>query len=306
MISTERDANPGRKQLPGLVPANAAGFSPPEGCLPGFTLVELLVIIALLALWMTLLMPAFAGNPNHATSIRCLNNQRQLAAAWKMYAADNSEKLIGNYSLSEMDIEIQDQTYRNWVHNALSWATYASNTNSALLKVGKFAAYLGNDVRIYKCPCDNYLSAAQISLGWAARVRSISMNAYFGPYNSTWASDRNSFFSGYRQFLKLSSVPRPADLFVFADEHPDSINDGYLLNDANPATFARWGDLPASYHQGGAGFSFSDGHAEIHMWKSSATKLPVRTNTFALVPFTAANAGTLDRDWMTAHASIPF
>jgi hypothetical protein len=74
----------------------------------------------------------------------------------------------------------------------------------------------------------------QRAAGWTARPRSYSMNAYFGPYNRTWISSKNNFFSSYQQFLKLSSTVRPSDRYVFVDEHPDSINDGYFLNDANP------------------------------------------------------------------------
>ena len=49
------------------------------------------------------------------------------------------------------------------------------------------------------------------------------------------------------------------------DEHADSINDGYFINGA---TSTAWTDIPASYHNGGTGFSYADGHSEIHHWKS--------------------------------------
>ena len=53
------------------------------------------------------------------------------------------------------------------------------------------------------------------------------------------------------------------------DEHPDSINDGYFIN--NPSGTA-WQDIPASYHNGACGFSFADGHSEIKKWKSATSK----------------------------------
>ena len=43
------------------------------------------------------------------------------------------------------------------------------------------------------------------------------------------------------------------------DEHPDSINDAFFITDPNANN---WQDRPASYHNGAAGFSFADGHAE--------------------------------------------
>ena len=53
------------------------------------------------------------------------------------------------------------------------------------------------------------------------------------------------------------------------DEHPDSINDGYYINNPNATA---WQDLPASYHCGACGFSFADGHSEIKKWLSGTSK----------------------------------
>ena len=67
--------------------------------------------------------------------------------------------------------------------------------------------------------------------------------------------------------------PPPVNLWVFVDEHPDSINDGWLT-DSWPGG-GGWGDLPASYHAGACGLGFADGHAEIHKWKDQGTLEPV-------------------------------
>jgi prepilin-type processing-associated H-X9-DG protein len=39
-----------------------------------------------------------------------------------------------------------------------------------------------------------------------------------------------------------------------------------------------WGNLAAIYHNGAAGFSFADGHAEIHKWVDSGTLRPLPPN----------------------------
>ena len=63
------------------------------------------------------------------------------------------------------------------------------------------------------------------------------------------------------------SPPGPAQLFVFIDEHPDSINDGsFAVQMPNSATATSWVDLPTKYHCNSCGFSFADGHAEMHKW----------------------------------------
>ena len=66
--------------------------------------------------------------------------------------------------------------------------------------------------------------------------------------------------------------------WVLVDEHPDTINDaacGMVMAESS-ATSGTLVDYPASYHNGACGFSFSDGHSEIHKWKGSKIKPPVR------------------------------
>jgi prepilin-type N-terminal cleavage/methylation domain-containing protein len=60
--------------------------------LRGFTLVELMVVIAIIAILMALLMPAIARAKARANQISCLNNMRQLTLAATMYASDHNEE----------------------------------------------------------------------------------------------------------------------------------------------------------------------------------------------------------------------
>src|SRR5207249_4772677 len=88
----------------------------------------------------------------------------------------------------------------------------------------------------------------------------------------------------YRIYLKDTEFVRPgaASLWVFVDEHPDSINDGLfgmhmpLPKTLWPGGTVPWDDVPASYHNGACGFSFADGHGEIHKWLDANTKAPIR------------------------------
>jgi prepilin-type processing-associated H-X9-DG protein len=63
-------------------------------------------------------------------------------------------------------------------------------------------------------------------------------------------------------------------VFVFLDEHPDWINDGWYIfcYGGGPGDNSSWSDLPSSYHNGAAGFSFADGHSEIKRWLVSTTQ----------------------------------
>ena len=54
-------------------------------------------------------------------------------------------------------------------------------------------------------------------------------------------------------------------MWVFIDENPISINDGYFVCDENQ--LGTWVDVPATYHAGGGCLSYADGHSEIKVWK---------------------------------------
>lgn len=75
----------------------------------------------------------------------------------------------------------------------------------------------------------------------------------------------------YRTYAKLSSIVLPTKTFVFLDEHPDTINDADFAVKITPGDAANGVivDFPASFHGNAAGFSFADGHAEIHRWIGS-------------------------------------
>ena len=83
-------------------------------------------------------------------------------------------------------------------------------------------------------------------------------------------------------------MPKPSQIFVFIEEHPDSINDGYFLNMPDSQT---WFDLPASCRNSSVNLSFTDCHVETHHWLYASTKKPARRSAAARVPCPRANEG---------------
>ena len=110
----------------------------------------------------------------------------------------------------------------------------------------------------------------------------------------------------YQQFLTESDLRDPSKIFVFLDEHPDSINDAAFATQSDGAYnkgSARIIDFPASYHNGACGFSFCDGHSEIHKWIGSKIKAPVHYNN-NLQLNTSADDSWVDVSWMAQNATL--
>ncbi|MFM7101259.1 MAG: type II secretion system protein [Verrucomicrobiota bacterium] len=281
----------------------------------GFTLIELLVVIAIIAILAGMLLPALSKAKTKAQGIACLSNGKQLMLAWQLYAGDHDDRVANNFGVNETRQTVADGRLANWVNNVMTWdgaGVRGEVTNVALVQNGVLAKYTTAALGIYKCPADNYVDPIrQRRIGISRRLRSQSMSASFGLFNTSadrtqsGANGINPLSGDRRQIIRLGTTPNPSQMFVTLDEHADSINDGYYINGFWPAA-GQWGDIPASYHNGAGGFTFADGHAEIHKWLSRDTIMPVRY-AYGPTPFGRLSAralGEKDFRWLEERAAI--
>ena len=266
----------------------------------GFTLIELSVVVAIIAILAALLLPALARAKSTAQTSVCLSNVRQLITACLAYVGDNEDRLPYNLGGDAMGKAAARNDPLNWVNGVLSWELDPDNTNETLITRASLAPYCAANARIYHCPSDRVVSPVQRDAGWAERTRTYSMNAMVGDAGDASRGGTNVNNPEYVQFFLLSSIPDPANTFVFIEEHPDSIDDGYFLN--NPDDW-EWISLPASFHHEAATISFADGHIELHRWFDGGTRVRPVPDAAGL-PRTVSDDHLTDFEWLADRSSI--
>ena len=263
-----------------------------------FTLLELLVVIALLALGASILVPALARTRPNSQAFKCLDNLRQLTAAWSMYNDDY------NNSLLTCQTGISGRVI--WCSGLLSFSPSASNWDvNQDLAHSPLWSYTGSNPAAFKCPADS--SAVLVNGVWKPRVRSYSMSQVFS--RGEWLDKAmNPNQSVWRTYSKGAEIVSPAKTFLFIEEHPSSINDAAFANvctgaqPTDPPSSAQIIDFPASTHHGAGHLSFTDGHVEMHKWFGGRIKPPV--SGYYLGLNVTADDSWMDIQWLAQNTTV--
>ncbi len=197
----------------------------------GFTLIELLVVIAIIAILAAILFPVFARAREKARQTSCLNNVKELALAFAMYAQDYDETCPGYIAYTPGSV------YR----------PYCQNNGTYLYWMDLLYPYVMNR-QVYRCPSYTTTSSTDTfqGYGWNSGI-GYCLNH---PTRSGWDYDG----------LKLAEIKYPAETWCIADTAAATVQ-GYLTTAYhvnNPDGYKPW----AIRHNRGDNFAFCDGHAK--------------------------------------------
>jgi prepilin-type N-terminal cleavage/methylation domain-containing protein/prepilin-type processing-associated H-X9-DG protein len=286
----------------------------------GFTLIELLVVIAVIAILASLLLPALTRAKEKGQGVFCMNNHRQLAYAWKMYAEDSHEILP--YASTFGGNNPPDQYAWSGAHMDFSAYNPANWDPTVDMQQRPLWPYCGKSQALFKCPADRSTVSDPQGVSHP-RILTMSMNLYVGGFAPClWCSPPDPLPDGtdghwpfahpYMIYPKLSTFGAkgpPDKIFVFLDMREDRVNwsnfmidmSGYQEKD--PSMYAFTSDLPGMYHNKGAGFSFADGHSELHRWRDSRTTPPLDDS--GNYPWRTDASGSVDVAWLQDHSTRP-
>jgi prepilin-type processing-associated H-X9-DG protein len=256
-------------------------------------LVELLVVIAIIGVLAALLLAVLSRAKQKAQGVYCLNNGKQIMVAMTSYTGDANDFFPPNPD------DGNTLPGHNWC-SGHAGAGGSAEFNPDLLKDPQrslLASYLNGNTSVFHCPGDKRMGKYQGSdPALAGRTvpaaRTFSMSQAVGTIcpgfdtstqlgrrppehsgkpdlavNGPWLNSRRTHRrdSPWFTYGKFSGIraPGPAMLWVLVDEDTRGLNDAAF---AFGMERCGWVDLPGSFHNGGCGFAFADGHSESHRW----------------------------------------
>ena len=231
---------------------------------PAFTLIELLIVIAILALLLAIFIPTLRLAKSKARGVCCLNNLYQLQLCGRLYSDDYDGFLLPNRHVYNINTGQPSVGWRDDMTWCAGLAPYDTNTEN--IERGLLFPY-NRSTKIYRCPAD--LSKVRTQDGQLLSMRrtrsyNLSQSINGCPY------DNPQFYPP--SFTKEQEIdePSPGRLLHFVGVHEDSILESHFGIPPRGPTYRRkrpqWWDLPAGRHSQGGCFSFVDGHAERWRW----------------------------------------
>lgn len=226
-------------------------------------MLELLVVVAIIAILAAMLLPVLARAKNKARQIQCTNNEKQLITTWVLYSTDFRDTLVPNGGGPP-----QAAPYLWVLGGNHSDPQTLVNTNYLLSpQYALFAPYL-RTVAVYKCPADraNWKFGQNGALD--NETRSYAMNSYVAP-GSRGEAPLMISSNSYKVYDRMASLlsDLPGNRLIFIEVHPNSIcTPGFGMDMFGD----EWIHFPSALH-GPCVVTFADSHTEAHKWRDPRT-----------------------------------
>ena len=212
----------------------------------GFTLIELLVVIAIIAIFMAILMPALSRAREQGKRAACMNNPKQLALAWNLYADDFDGKIVN----ANTGTAAAHRQSRQGLLGLLDGLDDGHQRSSRSRESG-----MGCSTAI--APTKGSTNARP---GVRGEVETYSIPDAMNGYYAITEATKTQIKTLRTQIRNLS------EQIVFLDEGRLSPSSWTIWYDQE-----RWWDQITARHGDGTNFSFADWHSEYWKWKDPRT-----------------------------------